>query len=396
VRNDLDRHRSGTRVARGISPKFAGSARPARQPSLVLSLLLALWPVGCDACSKSPPNARSPRPELPQDEKVREATSPAKPEGEPELRPESVWRARSDIYDIGELPVALTLRWPAVPRIEREVEVATRAQFERASQRSGTRLLVTRSLRGEALVKGSDIEVTMRDGVEIEQLRIDHAQKRIRIRGGRYGGILLSHPAQFYPVKQPRPEWMIEDVIIDGVHVQAPRSAIEAYGRRIAVLNSDIHAQNYSIWSGAVMGIGSEDILIAHNRMSSAGPESTLRLVDVLRSVTVDNTLRNNIKHNYRVHGRSDLAYAARNIFIHTGVMFGTMPGDHLGSLWFKDNTFFHRQNDLFHPGRVARLRAEGNKAHTATFRCFCCERAPAGWQLGKNVLLPYREPPPF
>jgi hypothetical protein len=191
---------------------------------------------------------------------------------------------------------------------------------------------------------------------------------------------------------------MVEDVIIDGVQITAPKSAIEAYGRRIAVLNSEIQAQHYSLWSGAVMGIGSEDILIARNRMTSAGAEATVRLVDVLRSVTVDNVLRNNIKHTYRVHGRSDLAYAGRNIFIHTGVMFGTMPNDHLGSIWFEDNTFFHRQNDLFHPGlgRVARLHADGNKAHTATFRCFCCMQGPATWRLGRNELLPYREPPPF
>jgi hypothetical protein len=364
------------------------------------SWLLALWLSACNSCDRpqlSAERASAPAPELRQD-KGAHGSKPASSDRERALRPEPVWRARSDLYDAGELPLSLTLRWPAAPRIEREVEVATLAQFERAGQRSGTRLLVTRTLRGEALVKGSDIEVAMRDGVQIERLRIDHAQKRIRIRGGRYGEILLSHPAQFYPVKEPHPEWMIEDVIVDGVQMQAPQSAIEAYGRRIAVLNSDIHAQNYSLWSGPVMGIGSEDILIAHNRMSSAGPEATVRLVDVVRSVTVDNVLRNNIKHNYRVHGRSDLAYAARNIFIHTGVMFGTMPDDHIGSLWFKDNTFFHRQNDLFHPGlgRVAHLRAEGNKAHTATFRCFCCERAPDGWQLGKNELLPYREPPPF
>jgi hypothetical protein len=316
----------------------------------------------------------------------------------PGLAPEPVWRARSDVYDAGELPLSLTLRWPAAPRIQREIEVATVAEFERASQRSGTRIVVTRALPGEVVVRGSDVEVTMREGVEVERLRIDHAQKRIRVRGGRYGEILLSHPAQFYPVKEPHPEWMVEDVIVDGVQIHAPRTAIEAYGRRVAVLNSDIHAQLYSVWSGAVMGIGSEDILIAHNRMSSAGPEATVRLVDVLRSVTVDNVLRNNIKHNYRVHGRSDLAYAARNIFIHTGVMFGTMPDDHIGRIWFQDNTFFHRQNDLFHPGvgRVAHLRAGGNKAHTASFSCFSCEQGPPGWLIGKNELLPYRDPPPF
>ena len=115
-----------------------------------------------------------------------------------------------------------------------------------------------------------------------------------------------------------------------------------------------------------------------------------------MRSVTVDNVLRNEFKHTYRVHGRSDLAYAARNTFINTGVMFGTMPNDQIGEIWFEDNTFFHRQNDLFHPGpgRVARLHAAGNKAHTSTRRCFCCEQASEGWRFDKNELLPYREPP--
>jgi hypothetical protein len=409
VRNDLDWHRKQTRVPRGISPKFRGSASrglPAsRTPWLALASLLA----ACNSCAQAQPTgeqASRPRAELRRGKgaAVPERKDRDPPElgaerpGERELSPEPRWRARSDLYDAGELPRSLSLRWPAAPHIAREVEVASVPQFERASQTPGTRLVVTRALRGEALVKGSNVEVTMRDGVTIERLRIAHGQKRIRLRGGRYGQILFSHPAQFQPVERPRPDWLIEDVIIDGVRVDAPRSAIEVFGKRVAVLNSDIRAQTYSLWSGPVLGIGSEDVLIAGNRMSSAGPEATLRLVDVLRSVTVDNLLRNEFKHTYRVHGRSDLAYAGRNAFIHTGVMFGTMPNDRVGRIWFEDNTFFHRQNDLFHPGPggVARLRAVGNKAHTAKFRCFCCEPMSADWRLSRNQLLPYREPPSF
>jgi hypothetical protein len=377
-----------------------------------------LWPpfafavslAACGSCARPEPSATQLARPQPQELRADKIATPApaarapepaapSPSPQPSLQPQPVAEpnAKAVALDDVQFPPAIGLQRPAQPNIAREVEVASLSQFASAARRSGTRIVVERPLIGQAVITACDIEVVMREGAEIDRLRIEHGQKRVRLRGGRYREILLAHPAQFTPVQAPRPDWIIEDVTIDGVHIESPGSAIEAYGHRIAVLNSDIKAERYSLWSGPVLGIGSQDILIANNRMSSAGPESTLRLVDVVRSATVDNVLRNNVKHTFRVHGRSDLAYAARNVFINTGVMFGTMPNDQIGEVWFENNTFYHRENDLFHPGpgRVARLHAAGNKAHTANRRCFCCGQAPAGWQLDKNELLPYREPPP-
>jgi hypothetical protein len=71
-------------------------------------------------------------------------------------------------------------------------------------------------------------------------------------------------------------------------------------------------------------------------------------LVSAKRSVTIDNRFRNSFKHNFRVHGASSLAFAARNTMVNTGVMFGTMPNDDIDKLWFDQNTFFQEAPDLF------------------------------------------------
>jgi hypothetical protein len=299
------------------------------------------------------------------------------------------------LYDVGKLPSELTLHWPARPFTRSRVEASTLQQFVAAASQSATHVHVTASLMGTALVKGSDIVVTMKDGVEIQQLAIDHGCKRVMLKGGRYGSVLVTLPAEFVPIKQPRPDWIIEDVIIDGVEVHAPEIAFEIYGKRIAIVRSQAHAGTYSVWSAPAFDLRSEDIVLAGNHFDSAGPEATVRLVGVVRSVTVDNVLRNTRKHNYRIHGASELAYAARNTLINTGAMLGTMDEDHIDKLWFDHNTFFQQAPDLFNPSRerIGYLHAEGNTAYDNGHQTFLYESAP-GWSVEHNKVLPYRAPP--
>ena len=107
------------------------------------------------------------------------------------------------------------------------------------------------------------------------------------------------------------------------------------------VYNSAIRGQAYSVWSGDAGPYQTEDLVLACSTFRShaaAGErnEATVRLVSVLRSVVVDSTLQNsnegsfdptvndpflvdppsNTKHNYRIHGHSDLNFAARNLLI--------------------------------------------------------------------------------
>jgi hypothetical protein len=300
------------------------------------------------------------------------------------------------IYDVGDLPPEIGLRWPARPFVQTEAKAATLAQFAEATMISGAHVHVTASLMGDAVVKGSDILVTMDDGVEIQHLVVDHACKRVMLKGGRYGAVTLSLPAQYAPTKNARPDWVIEDVIIDGVEVRSPETAFEIYGRRIAIVRSQTHAGTYSVWCGPVFDFRSEDVIIAGNRFDSAGPEATVRLVSVVRSVTVDNVLRNTRKHNYRVHGDSEYAYAARNMLINSGAMLGTMDEDHINKLWFDDNTFFQQTEDLFNPSRerIGWLHAEGNTAYDNGHDTFLREPPPR-WNIGRNKVLPYKAPPP-
>jgi hypothetical protein len=305
--------------------------------------------------------------------------------------------AGGKLYDVGALPPELQLRWPSPPRTAREVQVSSLAEFERAASKSATRVIVTRDLRGApATVNASDVDVVVRPGVYVEVLSIGRGHKRVAVHGGRFGAIAMTLPADFWPTRVAKPEWSNEDIIIDGVEIDSQEIAIGIYGKRVAVVRSDISARTYSIWAEPIMGIRSEDILLAGNRFNSAGPEATVRLVSVVRSVTVDNTFENSLKHNYRIHGDSDLNYAARNVLINTGVMIGTMDDDQVGRAWFENNTFYHTAPDLFHPdqSRIKSLHVSDNVAYTNEWKCFVCGSWPEGWRNTGNRILPYRKAP--
>jgi hypothetical protein len=289
-------------------------------------------------------------------------------------------------YALGVLPPPLRrVRWPAPPRVRREVE-----------------------LRGAAITQ-SNVRVRVRGDVPRLEVRADdvdlvldpvvaRGQRRLRVTGGRFGFIELPVPAQHHPPPAVwRRDWLVEDVTFDGVEVEASDSGFFLRGRRIALLRSRVRAERYSVWCGDTQDFHSEDLVLAGNRFESAGPEATVRLVNVRRAVVVDNVLVNSIKHDFRVHGDSDRVVFARNRLLNTGIMIGSMDGDRIGTVWILDNTLHHNVPSLFEaePQRVRQLVVRGNQVFSDVWRCFVCNRAPEGWDIAEHVVAPYRAPEP-
>ena len=301
-------------------------------------------------------------------------------------------------YDLGNVPFEIS--WPMEPTLTDEVEVMSAAEFSMAAGTPGTRVVVTAPIPtagpGELRIAASDIEVTMEDGASLGVVTIQREVARVALLGGRYQEIFMTDGWDG-SASMVRPEWIVEDVLIDGVYIDTENgTGVQARGNRIAIVNSTVYAGQYDFYCGNSRGEQSHDIIIAGNRFSSdPGIEATVRLVHVVRSVTMDNELHNVIKHSYRVHGISDLVYASGNTLIETGLMIGTMPGDEVGDVWFMDNTFYHAQNSLFQHGELGGLVATGNVAYTEV-PCFVCVGPPAdpSWTTEPNELLPYQDPP--
>jgi hypothetical protein len=163
---------------------------------------------------------------------------------------------------------------------------------------------------------------------------------------------------------------------------------------RAAITNSVVQAGWYGVYVGVPAGFNAEDVVIAGNVLSSAGPEATIRFEHTIRSATIGNRLSNGSKHNYRVHGDSDVNWAARNTLIETGAMIGSLVADHLGREWFDDNVFYHRAPSLFEYGGIETLTARGNVVYSTVWDCFFCNSVPEGWTIENNVAMPYVEPP--
>jgi hypothetical protein len=104
-------------------------------------------------------------------------------------------------------------------------------------------------------------------------------------------------------------------------------------------------------------------------------------------------------RHNYRVHGRSDLAFAARNVLVDAGVMIASdSEEDEVGAVWFLENTLHHRTPSLLvvdRPlgSRLARFVATGNSIFSDVWDCFLCDDPPNGWTVRNNRMQPYRPP---
>lgn len=310
----------------------------------------------------------------------------------PEQVSTSVAQTARASYDWGRIPDDCVIELPNPPRVRRIEHVR---EPQTRLDRAGTRYLIHTDIAGRVDVLASDVELIVDDGVRIDELLIHHDNDRIRVSGGTFGAIEIMVPGRFVPPPVTwNEDWLVEDVTIDGVTVESDDTAFAIRGRRVAILGSRATARNYSIWLGDTHDFQSHDLLVAGNHFRSAGPESTVRLVGVDGAIVVDNELANTRKHAFRVHGRSDNVYFARNRLVETGVMIGSMDGDEVGSVWLVDNTVHLTVPSLLvvEPRRVRRLTARGNRVYSDEWDCFVCVR-PSGWDIGDNPIEAYHAP---
>ncbi len=300
-------------------------------------------------------------------------------------------------YELGAAPAGLEVHWPAPPAIVREVRVTSAAELPGALS-SGTRVVLAVSV-DMLEIAVSDLELLVEPGVRVGSLQIRNQLSRIRVRGGSFGEIGMQIPGTYYPSLEWHAEWRTTDVLIDAVEVDAADTAFLLRGGvRIAVTNSRAHAVRYGVWFGDTGDFESEDVIIAGNRLESDGPEATIRLVHVRRSAVIGNRLTNSSKHNYRIHGRSSDNWAARNVFVGTGIMIGTLPADEwvIERQWVDDNTLHHDVPSLLElDARISPLVMRNNRVYTNVWDCFVCVAPQPGWVLESNVREPYQPPPP-
>lgn len=301
--------------------------------------------------------------------------------------------------DLGALPSELeALAWPAAPNVTSEVTVTSADELAAAAATPGTRILASGVQGGDVRVTASDVEIIADAASSLGQLSIAQGVQRLRVQGGRWTGVRIDVPADFSGGASYRPELMAEDIWLEKLTIDSGgESAYEIRGKRIAILENDVTAGRYSIWCGDTGPFQTEDLILYGNTFRSAGPESTVRLVSVLRSATVSNVLSNTYKHNYRIHGVSDLNFASDNLLVGTGVMMGTMEGDSLGTVWFDDNVMHHDAPDLFNPApSIAALFARRNTVYAAQHGEFFGGAPSPGWDLSENQMAPYQDPPAF
>jgi hypothetical protein len=276
------------------------------------------------------------------------------------------------------------------------------ASLQGAVDRPATRILVTGEIDEDVFVHASDVDVRIAATGRIARLVVDPGVARVRVAGGRIGSVELRPPARWAEDGTPSYDesLMIEDVTLEDLIVEATDSAFVIRGRRVAILRNEVHAVRYSLWAGDTGPLDGSDLLVRGNRMRSDGPEATMRIHDVARSEVLDNVLENGAKHNYRVHGRSDEARAARNVLVRTGIMLGNQPGDDVGTVVLEDNVLHHEVPSLleidFDHVRVFVCRR--NTVYTDHWpSMYPYDRLGAGWIVEGNLREPFRayEPAP-
>lgn len=318
-------------------------------------------------------------------------------------------------FALGALPSELAgvLRWPAPPAVSRSASATDPATLRAALAQPGTRVTVRAAISGEALISASDVDI-VGDGsstARIERLVIGAGVRRIRVSGLRIGSVYLSTPATWsgQPAVAAWDSGLFpEDVLIQNATIDAVNgNAFEVRGRRVAIVNCTVHARDFCVWAGDTGPLNSEDLIIAGCRMDSDGPQATLRVHDVTRCAVVDNRLANPVKHAYRVHGRSDLIWATRNVLVDAGMMLGTEPGDDCDRLWFVANTMYHRLLSLLeivHPAQqggrqtIKRLVWSNNVLYSDVWPdpdAWSHPPPPSSWSVVGNVRHPYRAAPP-
>lgn len=298
-------------------------------------------------------------------------------------------------YALGTMPAGYSVTWPTPPAITNDVTVTTRDEALAAAATPGTRVHVAGAIDGDIDVSASDVEIVFEPGASANAVFIGNQLQRIAVRGGSVDHVefeLAMDPANgtFHR------ELLSSDVLIDGVQADADDIAfLVRAGVRVAIVNSVSRAARYSVWIGDSGDFNSEDVILANNDFDSAGPEATVRLVNVTRSATVDNRLTNTFKHNYRVHGRSSHNWASGNLLVNSGVMLGTMDADVIDHQYFENNTFHHTLPSLIQLDEdMPNVTLKDNVVYSDVWDCFGCIEFPAAWVVENNTMNAYQAPP--
>lgn len=315
------------------------------------------------------------------------------------LNPDLPDQSGPPAYALGLVPAGLGVRWPARPRIEEEMEVASDAELDAAWTASNARVRIRGQL-DQLVIDADDVEVVVDSEVFIGSLVVTPGHRRIHVHGGTFGQLVLEGPSRLLP---PPPRWravdMTEDVLIEDVTVSAIRSGLSGVllrGRRVALVNSRVDAQFYAVFVGDTAPVPSEDIVVAGCSLYSEGEDPTVALSDVRRGVIVDTWMENPRLSALRFHGESEWLVASRNTLVGGGVMIGTDPRDQLSNVWFWVNDVHHSTPDLLslEPDRIRELVLANNLFYTDAVSCAWCGRTPESWLVQNNRVRGYRSPP--
>ena len=296
-------------------------------------------------------------------------------------------------YDLGPLPAELAgIQWPAVPVTTRVVVTSSTSQLRTAIGTAGSQIRVS-GTNDAITVWQSDIEMLLEPGASISSVLIGWSAHRVSVIGGTVGRFEIMAPVSYSTGRGVvNPALAVTDVYVSGVEA----SVFILRGERHAVVRSSTHAPDGSVWVGDTLSYINRDIIIAGNTFRSAGPQATVRMHDVERTVTVGNRLYNGAKHNYRIHGQSDLNFAARNLLAHTGFMIGTEPDDHLVRQWFVDNVIhYDAVNGIFilppHSCGACRIDTFVMTGNTAYSTAGFSPPTYPGWTVSNPAAQPFR-----
>lgn len=305
-------------------------------------------------------------------------------------------------YNLGTIPSSVEVRWPAAPLIQRTVEVFSANEFNTEAAVEGTKIIVRENLTSDVSISANNIFVVASSQIQFRKLSIYKGKSRIKIKGGQFTEIVLPIPADFGSTTTWNEAWMVKNVMIDSVKIVSNDTALALRGKRIAVLNSFLQAERYSVWGGDTGGFKNAHYILANNKFKSAGPESTVRIYSSLNGIVIDNVFKNGVdvghKHNLRFHGESENIFVRGNWFINSGTMHGTMAGDSINRFWLNGNVFYHNSDQLLGlagPDIIQNLTIKNNTAYSATWGCFTCGQSGPTWTFQNNPVNSYQSPPP-
>jgi len=305
---------------------------------------------------------------------------------------------------LGVIPFAVEC--PVMPVITQEISVTNEHELYAAAKQPGTRIIVSADIPNASLISGSDVEVVA-TGYQLGQMTLEHSSHRVRFIGGQYQRINVNPPTVWWPAFESNPAWFSTDVSIQDVSFVNPSGiAISVGGKRVAILNNTCQVRDYCIWGTSDLGI--EDLIVAGNHFVTQGVQANIRLVSITRSVVVENYLESLVKHNYRIHGISDLIYAARNTLVGAGALMGGCDApyyDQIGQVWHHNNVHHHiGNNSTFQVGEwtppsqgctepfgVQDMDARNNILYSDIAPFWTYGTPPGHWIDENNQVFPYQ-----